>query len=215
MAERSTSPGKTIAALGFLGLASFAFYTLVLDGGASVPEDSAEIVTPEPMGADAGAADPGAESTARGGRKATVIRADLLRQHGVLPATVQVGSPFRAPQAVEARVGRAGDGEFAGEQWEPPALNVTLIFHAGDVRRASVDGAVVGVADSLAGGTVTRIERDGIELRLRGTLLFYELQSPYPRGYEPPTESDETASQPDAGNVGTEAGAHPRSGKKS
>lgn len=203
MVEQGIQPGKLVGALAFLGLAGFAFYGMVFgDADVAVGPDP-EILDPalddaeEELGL---IGDEAATNTSAKGQKARVIRADLLAAHGTYEAGL-LRNPFRTPVIVPA-VAMSADGAAVGsEGWVPPTLVVSMVFRARGVERAAVDGAVVGVGDPLAGGVVRRIERDGIELTLDGTVLFYELQSPYPRGYGPPPgAADEMADEaPDPG----------------
>ncbi|MGE3174639.1 MAG: hypothetical protein AB7O97_18550 [Planctomycetota bacterium] len=80
-----------------------------------------------------------------------------------------------------------GDQPLASRWTGPPPapLHVTFVMVGADIARASVDGAIVGVGDELAGaaGTVVEIRREGIRVQTSSRSLFYELADPVPREY--------------------------------
>lgn len=120
--------------------------------------------------------------------------ADLLAAYGSHRAGQPVADPFVWQEAT-ATVAATPAGEVApttNQPFEPLPLTVTLVLLADPVARAVVDARVVGPGDEVAAGVVTRVTREGIEVRNGIHRLFYELRRPWPRGYDAPeTKGDD------------------------
>jgi hypothetical protein len=54
---------------------------------------------------------------------------------------------------------------------------------AGEVSRAVVDGAVVGVGSEVAAGRVRAIVPQGVEVQGATRTLFYDFAAPWPREF--------------------------------
>ena len=172
--ERGTK--KLGGALGFLGLALLVFAWMTL-GGRAPDRPPGGAVIREAVGVGAARAGVAVEAA---------LEVDLLALCGSHIPGTGVGEamewlpPVAPGPAVETS---AGPIEVAADQ-PPPAMRVTLILRAGRIRRAVVDGKVIGVGDPVVAGRVIRIAADGVEVEAQRRTWFYEINRLLPRGYE-------------------------------
>jgi hypothetical protein len=110
---------------------------------------------------------------------------DLLAQYG----SYRPGTPVRCsfagvdpgmpPAAPAGETLPQGGGGWVGG--DPPQLRVSFLMIGGPVARAVVDGVVVGVGDTVAGGRVTAIRADCVVLRAGARTLTYGMDASWPR----------------------------------
>lgn len=127
----------------------------------------------------------GDEST--GDAPEDVVGVDLLLRHGSWSAQVPVRMAFA--NAVDAAVAAAPAGETAApaaRPWigaDPPQLRLGVLMVSDSVRRAVVDGRVVGVGDTVGKALIVAIERDAVTTTWGGKRLTYDLDGDHPREF--------------------------------
>ncbi len=118
---------------------------------------------------------------------ATAPGVDLLLRHGSWNADQSVRMAFVS--AVEAAVAAAPNGETApsaASRWvgaDPPSMHLGVLMVGDAVRRAVVDGRVVGVGDTVGRSLIVAIERDTVTTTWGGKRLTYDLDGDQPREF--------------------------------
>jgi hypothetical protein len=115
---------------------------------------------------------------------------DLLVQHGSWNPATSVRMAFATVVADAAAVlAAAPAGEVAGPantQWigvDPPSMHVGVVMVGDAVRRAVVDGLVVGLGDSIGRALIVAIERDYVVATWGGRRLTYDFDNEHPREF--------------------------------
>lgn len=139
---------------------------------------------------DAGApVDPGLESEDDVGAAADEgpLGVDLLAVHGSWARTGSVRMAFAS--LVDVGVAPAPIAETGGPtgvRWvgpDPPVLHLGVVMIGDVVRRAVIDGAVVGIGDVIGRTTVVAIERDAVVVAWGTRRLTYDLEGDQPREF--------------------------------
>lgn len=168
--RKGTSPAVAVGMLVVCGGIAFASLRGHFGGVAVVDSAPAELVEDAAAGADADG--PGV---------------DLLQAHGSWNSKVPVRLAFA--NIAEAAVAAAPAGEIAvnpGKQWigaDPPALRIGVLMVGDTVRRAVVDGRVLGLGDAIGKAMIVAIERDSLVAMWGGKRLTYDLENDYPREF--------------------------------
>jgi hypothetical protein len=179
---------RWVVALVLLGLGAVVFGRSLVGSATTLTPITAtrsddEPIAPEPSPDDA----PGVDLLAIWGS----FRVDQAAANPFSPSVVD-GFPA-APGGAAPPPAATGDREDR----PPRPLDVSLVLMAERVSRAVVDGQVVGIGDRIAAGTVHAIARTGIEVDDGRRVWFYELRTPWPRGYRPPTADAERGEESD------------------
>lgn len=127
------------------------------------------------------------DEAALGIADADVPGVDLLQAHGSWSAKVPVRMAF--VNIAEAALAAAPAGETApnvAKQWigaDPPAMRIGVLMVGDTVRRAVVDGRVLGLGDAIGKAMIVAIERDTLVATWGGKRLTYDLDNDYPREF--------------------------------
>ena len=176
---KKSSPAKIVGAFLFLGAAAWVAFQGILGGSKPVTPTpgSGEEVT----GAGVGDAEAVPEA---------VLRVDLLAEHGSYVEGTHFKSPFvpvakaatsrparqmpAAPGGPGGAISEAGDAREARARSQDE-VSVTMIFRTGRIRRAVVQGRVVGVDDVVDGLRIVEIQDDAIVVLNAGRRERYTL----------------------------------------
>ncbi|MCA8943003.1 MAG: hypothetical protein KDB80_10625 [Planctomycetes bacterium] len=186
---------KTLAAFALLVTGGFVLAHSLWDAGDEVPKEAnsseefeADDMPPldaDPLSGLADITEPG------NGDRTDRIEVDLLALYGSFDPTSDVQDAFAtqaefhaAPRGESVALATGRTIDWTG-QLEPPRMSVSLVVIKDTGACAAVDGAVVRVGDRIAGGRVTQINEQGMQVSIGGLSLFYELQQPYPREFLP------------------------------
>lgn len=170
--KRQRKSVHPLLALGLLALGVAVFAVNVaplLQGG-----DVGGSASPAPLASEDAAPEPAAEDEL----------GDLLAQFGSYAPGTAVRQAFgrgdgiaAAPAVETAPVAGAWQGD------DPPQLHLGFLMLGGAVARAVVDGAIVGIGDPVAGGSVAAIHKDCVVLRLGARTLTYDMDTAWPREF--------------------------------
>ncbi|MBL8726927.1 MAG: hypothetical protein JNM25_00760 [Planctomycetes bacterium] len=112
---------------------------------------------------------------------------DLLLRHGSWSGKEPVRMAFVS--AVDAAVAAAPIGETApaaASRWvgaDPPTMHLGVLMIGDTVRRAVVDGRVVGLGDTVGKALIVAIDRDTVTTTWGGKRLTYDLDGDQPREF--------------------------------
>ena len=175
---KASSPMKLVVALCLLGLGGLVAFRGIF--GASKPEGGV---------APAGTQEAGDMTAAELSTEAE-LRVDLLAAHGSFVGRVELENPFgfsrvasneggSSPVGLPAAPGGPGavkPNPRADElEKAQAAITVSMIFRAGAVRRAVVNGRIVGLGDVVEGLQVVEIEDAAIVVVNAGVRERYSL----------------------------------------
>ncbi|MBL8750062.1 MAG: hypothetical protein JNK78_12935 [Planctomycetes bacterium] len=113
------------------------------------------------------------------------LRQDLLAEYGSCPAGTRVRMAFATLLDVAIAAAPAVE-TAAGRRWvgaDPPVLQIGVVMVGEAVRRAVVNGVVVGIGDRIADATIVSIERDTLGVVQANRRLTYDFDNGYPREF--------------------------------
>jgi hypothetical protein len=141
-------------------------------GAASVAEPMVDDADAVGVEADADALTPGV---------------DLLLRHGSWQVKQSVRMAFvGTAEAALAAAPTAETALSAMRQWvgaDPPTMHLGVLMVGDTVRRAVVDGRVIGVGDTVGRALIVAIERDAVTATWGGKRLTYDLEGDHPREF--------------------------------
>lgn len=112
---------------------------------------------------------------------------DLLAVHGSWERSRSVRMAFASLVDIGvAPAPMAETGGPTGVRWvgpDPPVLHLGVVMIGDAVRRAVIDGAVVGIGDVVGRTTVVAIERDAVVVAWGTRRLTYDLEGDQPREF--------------------------------
>lgn len=113
---------------------------------------------------------------------------DLLLQHGSWQSTTPVRMAFASltTAAAAAAVPAGETAPVSNRQWigaDPPTMHVGVVMVGDSVRRAVIDGRVVGLGDTVGRALIVAIDRDIVVATWGGKRLSYDLENDYPREF--------------------------------
>ncbi len=159
--------------------AAGALWSMIGSASPNAAPDSGS-ATIEQVADDADAAgSPAADESAH------LMRQDLLAEYGSCAAGTRVRMAFATLLDVAIAAAPAAE-TAAGRRWvgaDPPVLQIGVVMVGEAVRRAVVNGVVVGVGDRIADATVVSIERDTIGVVQANRRLTYDFDNGYPREF--------------------------------
>lgn len=121
------------------------------------------------------------------GEREDKVGQDLLAQHGSWTRAAPVRMAFASAADMSLLAAPAGEtNAVAGARWvgaDPPVLRVGVVMIGDTVRRAVVNGVVVGVGDALERAAIVGIQRDLVDVVWGGRHLTYDLENEYPREF--------------------------------
>ena len=128
---------------------------------------------------------------------------DLLAEHGSWNGEGLVRMAFTAPLDASISPMPAGETNPAAGRWsggDPPALEVGVLMVGENVRRAVVQGVVVGLGDRIAEAEVISIEPGVLGVIWSGRRLTYDLESNQAREFRGELSRRAAAATADAAN---------------
>lgn len=165
---------------------------LVVCGGGAWWSLSGSLSGPAADGGDAiatgdGDFDAEPEATEEGEGEANKPGRDLLAEFGSYERGKPVRMAFASLLDIAIQAAPAVETNASpGARWigaDPPTMQVGVVMVGESVRRAVVNGVVVGVGDNVGRSTVVGIERDAIHVVWGSRRLTYDLDNEYPREF--------------------------------
>ncbi len=111
---------------------------------------------------------------------------DLLLQHGSWSGKDHVRMVFASLGASQPAAAPAGETARLAPPWvgaDPPTMHLGVLMVGDTVRRAVVDGRVVGLGDKIGRAMIVAIERDTMTATWGGKRLTYDLDDDQPREF--------------------------------
>ena len=184
---------------------------LVVCGGGAWWSLAGSLGGPAAGGGDAGAVgagdfepEPDGPEEGEGEGEANKPGRDLLAEHGSYERGKPVRMAFASLLDVAIQAAPAVETNAAsGARWigaDPPAMHVGVVMVGETVRRAVVNGVVVGLGDNVGRTTVVGIERDAIHVVWGSRRLTYDLENEYPREFRSEVQR-RGAAQADAATI--------------
>lgn len=173
--RKGTSPA---AAIGLLVVcAGIAFWSLrgQFGAGPAVADGDQTLFADDPLADEAGL---DAQSEMPG--------TDLLLRHGSWSAQVPVHMAFANVVDAVAAAPLGETGASTVRRWigaDPPTMRLGVLMIGETVRRAVVDGRVVGLGDTVGKALIVAIERDTVTATWGGKRLTYDLDGDQPREF--------------------------------
>lgn len=111
---------------------------------------------------------------------------DLLLQYGSWSGKDPVRMVFASLATSQPAAAPAGETARLASPWvgaDPPTMHLGVLMVGDTVRRAVVDGRVVGLGDKIGRAMIVAIERDTMTATWGGKRLTYDLDDDQPREF--------------------------------